>query len=177
MFDPTIYENLKVVLEGAVYDLDLSGDILVTNRSDQIDMSTLSRNYAIRFVLQNEEDSHASPWAEFALTAGLEDLAAEILERKPSSQGCTLTIRFGITMEDPQNNCPAIAASLASIWSGRPTITQTLSYVFGQREQCWHNDVLLEFGRKLDESHVGDFTGLLEHTVKTLSLLREKHAA
>ncbi|MDF0725751.1 hypothetical protein PY093_03360 [Cytobacillus sp. S13-E01] len=39
MFDPTIFDNLKVVIEGEVYDLDLTGDFLVTNRSDSIDIA------------------------------------------------------------------------------------------------------------------------------------------
>ena len=33
MFDPTIYENLKVVFEGAVYDLDLDGHLTVGDRT------------------------------------------------------------------------------------------------------------------------------------------------
>ena len=32
MFDPTIYDNIKVVLEGAVYDLDLEGKIIITTK-------------------------------------------------------------------------------------------------------------------------------------------------
>ena len=30
MFDPTAYENMRVVLEGIFYDKDLSGDILLS---------------------------------------------------------------------------------------------------------------------------------------------------
>lgn len=36
MFDPTAFDNLKVIVEGAVYDFDLHGDILVTDRKDMI---------------------------------------------------------------------------------------------------------------------------------------------
>jgi hypothetical protein len=32
MFDPTAYDNKKVVTEGAAYDLDLEGQIRVVDR-------------------------------------------------------------------------------------------------------------------------------------------------
>ena len=57
MFDPTIFDNLKVVAEGAVYDLDLQGEILITNRIDQVDLATLSRYYAITFRKINQKET------------------------------------------------------------------------------------------------------------------------
>ncbi|SEG04625.1 hypothetical protein [Paenibacillus sp. UNC499MF] len=177
MFDPTVYENLKVVLEGTVYDLDLSGEILVTNRSDVMDLSSLGRHYRIRFVLRGGGENTASPWAELHLEAKLEDLAAELLSRKGAEPGCTLTVKFGFLTHDPSRDCPAAGSSLESIWSGRPLITQTLSYVFGSENEGWHNEVLLEFGRKVNESHLDDFEGLLEHTLLSLSVLRDNFAS
>lgn len=56
MFDPTIYENVKVVLEGELYDRDLDGEITITNRSDLVDLATLSRTYVVAF----EENSKVS---------------------------------------------------------------------------------------------------------------------
>lgn len=52
MFDPTVFDNLKTVLEGAVYDLDLEGVILVINRNDLVDLAHFSRTYKITFQLQ-----------------------------------------------------------------------------------------------------------------------------
>ncbi len=51
MFDPTAFDNLKVIVEGAVYDFDLHGDILVTDRKDMMDLASLSRIYHISFQL------------------------------------------------------------------------------------------------------------------------------
>ena len=39
MFDPTAYDNLKVILEGAVYDLDLSGELKIIERNDIVDLA------------------------------------------------------------------------------------------------------------------------------------------
>ena len=43
MFDPTAYENMRVVLEGIFYDKDLSGEILVIDRNDIVNTAKLSR--------------------------------------------------------------------------------------------------------------------------------------
>ncbi|GAA3327145.1 hypothetical protein GCM10020331_065930 [Ectobacillus funiculus] len=77
MFDPTVFENLKVVAEGAVYDLDLAGAILVTNRRDVIDLASMSRTYSIAFMLR---DAEYDITALFSLTADVKNLAGEILE-------------------------------------------------------------------------------------------------
>lgn len=52
LFDPTAFENMKVVLEGAVYDRDFIGDILVINRDDIVNLSTMSRTYKIEMELK-----------------------------------------------------------------------------------------------------------------------------
>lgn len=51
MFDPTAFDNLKVVFEGAVYDLDLSGDIQILDRKDLFDFAHYDRCYQIRYSL------------------------------------------------------------------------------------------------------------------------------
>ena len=59
MFDPTIFDNMKVILEGYVYDLDFAGKIVVTGRMDRIEMSTMSRTYGIRFKEQGDGECSA----------------------------------------------------------------------------------------------------------------------
>ncbi|QNG61538.1 hypothetical protein H4O14_08705 [Bacillus sp. PAMC26568] len=41
MFDPTAFDNLKVVLEGEIYDADLEGIIEVIKRKDIVDLQQL----------------------------------------------------------------------------------------------------------------------------------------
>lgn len=50
MFDPTAYENIKVILEGLVYDYDLSGQIKVIERNDLVNLADLSRNFNMSFI-------------------------------------------------------------------------------------------------------------------------------
>lgn len=54
MFDPTVFDNLKVAMENAVYDLDnLDSRIDITQRIDRLEMSVMSREFGVQFRLRN----------------------------------------------------------------------------------------------------------------------------
>ncbi len=169
IFDPTIYENMKVVLEGAVYDLDLAGDILVTNRVDRIELSTMSRYYAIRF-----RDRHGgNVEAEIRLHAGLTDLAAEILQAGPEAgpPGCSLEIGFFTDIGDADADCPRIMEDLETIWEKRPRITQNVSFVYGEQPIRYRNHIVLDFSRKIDERQLDDIPVLVKLVLQSLRAL------
>lgn len=166
MFDPTIFENLKVVIEGGIYDLDLDGSILVTGRNDLVDLADMSRTFAMRFRLK---DGNCE--AELRLAAGLRDLAGEKLEWKHATLGCTLQLNFTLTLKDAEESCAAIQKQLESLWGGRPEIVQTLSYPFGEERSLYRNDISCRFNRKIDEGHWSDLPELLNVMVVTLETL------
>ncbi|MBD0379395.1 hypothetical protein ICC18_04540 [Paenibacillus sp. WST5] len=171
VFDPTIYENVKVVLEGAVYDLDLAGEILVTRRADLIDLSSMSRTYAIEFTKKTYRPSKA----EINLHVHLSDLAAEILENPAASPGCTLEVMLFTKVNQPELECPVIEKQLRMIWNHRPQITQQLSFTFDAKSpSCYNNQITLSFGRKIDESHIDDFPKLIDCAVDSLTWLDER---
>jgi hypothetical protein len=171
MFDPTIFENLKVVIEGSVYDLDLEGVILVTGRTDRVDLADMSRTYAIRFRLRDGKCC-----AELSLTAGLPDFAGEKLEWKNASPGCALELCFRLAVQDWEDVCPQIQKQLDAIWSGRPEVHQTLSFSYPHPGNVMTNEIRCEFNRKIDEGHWSDFPDLLNHMVTTLETLEPFHA-
>lgn len=170
VFDPTIYDNIKVVLEGAVYDYDLEGRIIITRREDRIDLSSMSRTFAIEFARSADKPSRA----EIYLHVHLSDLAAEILENPNAKPGCTLLIKFYASLNEPDRDCPKIAAGLSAIWAHRPHITQQLSYTYGQPETAYRNQITLSFGRKVDESQLDDFPELITHALESLIWLDER---
>ncbi|WP_127584500.1 hypothetical protein [Paenibacillus koleovorans] len=174
MFDPTIYENLKVVMEGAVYDLDLDGLILVTGRQDLVDLAEMSRSFVIRFRLKEGRCT-----AEIRLTASLADLAGEKLEWRNASPGCTVEIRFLMEVKDAAASCYAIQRELEAIWDGRPDIRQTVSYTYqeGTRQLTYMNEIRCTFNRKIDEGHWSDFPELLDVMVDSLEILEPHHYA
>lgn len=170
MFDPTVFENVKVVLEGSVYDLDLEGTLIVTRRSDQIDMSSMSRTYAIEFAISSNMPSRA----EIKLHAHLSDLAAEILENPSAAPGCTLEVRLYTQVRQPARECPQIAKQVSGIWGHRPDIRQKLSYEFGADPVRYGNEIALSFGRKIDEGQIDDFPHLIGCAVESLLWLDER---
>lgn len=171
MFDPTIYENIKVVLEGEIYDVDLNGKILVTMRKDLVDLATMSRNFIIQFKLL---ESLKKIYAEINLIANTEDLANEILERNDAKSGCEIIIKFYTIVTDPKSECKRINNKLNVIWDNRPEIRQKLSYIYDLSETNRAellNEISLNFGRKIDEENISDIHNLVEYTVKSLAEL------
>jgi hypothetical protein len=167
MFDPTIYDNLKVVVEGSVYDLDLGGKIVVTGRSDSIELSAMSRRYTVTFRLQDSSDVSA----EIRLTAGTEDLAGEILELSHMNPGCRLELVFHKTVIEPHSECPAIGRVMQEIWGEEARIAQYLTYEFPADAVGSQDEIAVDFGRKFGEDVIGDLPRLLEHMVMTLERL------
>ncbi|MDF2721342.1 MAG: hypothetical protein K0Q59_1017 [Paenibacillus sp.] len=166
MFDPTLYENLKAVLEGAVYELDRHGRIVVVHRSDLIDLAAMSRSYAIGYRLVDGRCS-----ADIRLMAGLVDLAGEKLEWRNAQPGSKLELFFSILVRNPVTACKNIQDVLTQIWDSTVSITQTLSFRYGDDGSRCHNRIGIHFERKWSEGHGSEIARLLEQTVRTLRLL------
>ncbi len=172
MFDPTIFDNLKVVIEGEVYDLDSVGMIRVTNRIDRVDLSTMSRYYAIQFYEQ--EETAGQTFAEIRLHAGTEDLVAEILEEEDRFTGCKLELFFQCYVKDVNRECLEIHQILDKIWENRPKIVQQLSFHYNDDTKIYTNEISLEFGRKINEDQIGDMGTLIDHVLHSIQCLNER---
>jgi hypothetical protein len=170
MFDPTVFENLKVAFENQLYDLDnLAGQIRIINRVDRLDLSVLSREFALRLKLAD----HGSVHAEIRLEASLKDLAAEILETPDGTPGCALSLRFYLDVEDVKGQCQRIEQILQDIWQPESPPVQTLSFVFGEERVIHTDTVELKFHRQINEEQMGDIPELIEHVLHTLAALEE----
>lgn len=167
MFDPSIFDNLKVAVENLVYDLDnLDGVVRVTGRDDRMEMSVMSREFAIRFVRSGNE----AVTAEIGLAASLADLAAELLEQKEARPGCTIRIRFYMEVGPQGEECAVIQSLLEQRWPEQP-VSQTLSWHYGDETKRLSNTAEIRFDRKIDEEQMEDLPGLLQHVVLTLDEL------
>ncbi len=172
MFDPTIFDNLKVVAEGAIYDLDLKGEILITNRRDQIDLAKLSRYYAVTFRKMDKEDNTVH--GELRINAGVYDLSAEILEKGDESIGCHVEAVFFMTIIDPKKDCVAIQSVLLEIWGDRPSIAQEISYNYDSYNSVkLKNTIILKFDRKIGEAQVDDLPIMVEYMIESIDQLNE----
>lgn len=165
MFDPTIFENLKVGIENAVYDLDNLDEIIrITDRKDLLDMANLSRSFRLRFELVQQ---HATS-AEICLETGLRDLAAEILEIQEEQPGCDLKLRFHKNIADASTACPAIAQIIKEIWNPELPPLQTIRYTYSDEPALLYNTIELRFPRRINEEQMGDIPNILEFMLRTL---------
>jgi len=80
MTDPTIFDNLRVLMEGALYELDLAGELVVTERQDLVDLAALSRSFRMTVEVPSSEIAPKyPPKLELRLSSQFLDFAAEKL--------------------------------------------------------------------------------------------------
>ena len=170
MFDPTAFDNLKVIVEGAVYDFDLHGDILVTNRKDMMDLASLSRMYSISFQLT--ETFKTMVEATFSLSVDAKNLSGEILEVPQFIPGCEMKLEFSFEMEQPEVGCEEIETLLHSIWGKERMITQKISYEYNKQAISYHNKVEVLFQKAITEDHVDDLIAVISHMIETVRTIQ-----
>lgn len=168
MFDPTIFDNLKVGFENYLYDLDnLTEEIVITGRKDLLDMATMSREFSLEFILPDRPDIKA----EVYLKSTIQDLADEIMESTGGNPGCLLLVRFYKQVHDIDMECSGIESLLSDIWElGHPP-KQTLSYTFRQLSKSVLNIIEIDFDRKINENQMQDIPEVVSYMLTTLEEL------
>ncbi|WP_336825160.1 hypothetical protein [Sporosarcina sp. USHLN248] len=168
MYDPTIFENLKVAFENHIYDLDtIERKITILDRKDRMDFAVLSRDFALQFALVDQTDVRAA----VMLKASANDLAGEILEWEDKNIGCALSLQFMMETREAMEHCSQIEQSLLSIWENDVRIVQTFSFTLPQETTVYQHTIDVMFKRKINEEHIGDIRDFLDHVLVTLKLL------
>jgi len=120
MFDPTIFENWKVVVEGAIYDLDREGRIEVVSRQDLVDLAGLSRTFRMSAQFPG---GHTE--AELILTSELSDFVGEWFHLRVDGDRAP-GIRFAVKLTLPGERIRDAAGThefLQTLWGGGVEIT------------------------------------------------------
>ncbi|KAA0966334.1 hypothetical protein FQ087_08890 [Sporosarcina sp. ANT_H38] len=168
MYDPTIFDNLKVTFENQVYDLDnLDRKITIINRVDRMDFAIMARYFAIQFTLVDRP----TVTAEIVLEASLKDLAGEILEVPDQRLGCLLFVKFTKHIQNVATQCKQIEQALYTIWENDIQLTQTVSFVFEQGAPSYQDMIEVKFNSKINEEHMGDIADFLDSVLETLEVL------
>lgn len=171
MYDPTVFDNLKVAIENRVYDLDnLDRKIRIVNRKDQMDFAVLARHFAIQFSLVQEPEL----MAEVVLEASLAELATEILETPGGNPGCVLKVRFLKTIEQVDRQCRAIEETIQAIWEEDVLLHQTLSFSYKDEATAYENQIELTFKTKITEEHMNALDDFLDHVLGTMQVLLDQ---
>ncbi len=173
MFDPTAFENLKVVIEGAVYDKDLNGEILVTDRNDFINLAKLERRFEISFVEQNNRGKKIT--AIWILESGLENLAAELLPQalSESRSGCHVTVKFIAEHLNESSIFIDIENVLAEIWGTSRTIEQKIRLNPFDVNAGIKHEMIIHFNRLIYENNIDDLTIMLDCMINSLRNLNK----
>jgi hypothetical protein len=174
MFDPTIFDNLKTVMEGAIYDLDLDNAVLVTGRQDTINLADMSRTFALRFV----ERPEGFATVEMRLIAELADMAGELLALPGEGLGCRAEIVFELFVEQPEA-CSRKVQHITKIWGTRPRVETTVSFrcladgTLPESLSQYLCSMTLSFDRKIGEDQAEDLVHMVDYCHKTLTALNK----
>lgn len=166
MFDPTVFENLKVVIEGALYDLDLEGQILIINRQDLVDMARMGRHYHITFKEKTIEPIHAY----IDLKIDLDNLVTE-LRNTNGNPGCYLEIGFNFKLNS-LDACPMIEKVLTTIWGSTRKIQQEISYQYGSENHYTNNSKII-FHRLIHEDNIDDLLEMIDYIIDSIHQLQK----
>lgn len=168
MFDPTAFDNMKVVIEGALYDLDSSGAIVITDRNDLINLAKMSRQFNVSFQLPN-----SSIIAVIEMKSMLVNLAAELIPNSLSGQlaGCHVKLEFFLEHRDKKLDYHALEAILLNVWGANRKITMAVQYDPLENEQKISNVITVEFDRLISEDQLDDLVEMTEVMTSTLQQL------
>ncbi|MDQ1001853.1 hypothetical protein QFZ28_002253 [Neobacillus niacini] len=175
MFDPTAFDNMKVVIEGALYDLDLAGEIIITDRNDIVNMAKMSRIFDIHF--QQSSTQQPIVTAKLEIKAELINLAAELLPNSMSQKqaGCIIKLQFyhhGLTDEAQFKKIQEI---FIDIWGETRQISQSVTLT--PSKSLIHNCISIEFDRLISEDQMDDLVEMINFMMTSIvqlqSYLRE----
>ncbi|WNS73937.1 hypothetical protein RRV45_13520 [Bacillus sp. DTU_2020_1000418_1_SI_GHA_SEK_038] len=162
---------MKVVIEGALYDRDLAGDIIIIDRNDLINTAKLSRRYEVTFSKQHDvEHIHCS----IIMEAGLENLAAELLPAVQSDRlsGSHLFVRFLTMHLNELKIFQEIEEGLKDIWGNDRTIRQSIILNPFLNEKFIKNETVISFNRLVSEEQMDDLVTMTDYMIDSLDRLR-----
>lgn len=170
MFDPTAFENMKVVVEGAVYDHDFYGDLTVTNRKDLVDLANLSR----QFIMEMELKTYQARYPVIgvvSICADLVNLSAELLpNQSPFNEGSMITVALKIPCQLEGIKGGELLNVLEGIWGNSRRLELINSRYRDNKnsELSYSTECKISFGRLIKEEQMDDLTDMLDTLIETL---------
>lgn len=173
MFDPTAFENMKVVIEGELYDRDLSGEIRILDRNDLFNSAKLSRTYNLIFTDCSTYNLDVS--CTLIMEAELANLAAELLPIAHSDKlaGCKVTVKYTVNHQEQREIFQKIQSALEGIWGSGRTIDQVISRNPFSDQNLVTNEIKITFNRLVYEDQVDDITAMIDYMLVGIKKLRE----
>lgn len=172
LFDPTAFDNMKVVLEGAVYDRDIVGEILVVNRDDLVNLATLSRHFTIEFALKDPRFQKKIRGG-ISLYASLENLSSELLASHFNESYSGTTVDIFLTCSDKivDEQADKFFNGLEDIWGKQRTIKWIKNATkTNTNQQAFSSKFIISFDRLIKEDQMDDLVDMIEYLIQSLQL-------
>ncbi|WP_040345749.1 hypothetical protein [Neobacillus bataviensis] len=167
MFDPTAFDNMKVVIEGALYDKDIDGEIVIIDRNDVINMAKMSRQFDISFQLP-----HHPVMAKIEMESRLANLAAELLSNALQEQHAGCFVRLGFSLEHEEEiDYQTIKAILQDTWGTDRKITFSVNQNPLEMKKTKSTLITVEFDRLITEDQMDDLVEMINFMMISLEQL------
>ncbi|WP_152444708.1 hypothetical protein [Bacillus sp. THAF10] len=157
-----MFDNLKVVMEGDLYELDLVGSIIVSDRKDIINLATMSRTFIMRVTKDN------LTFGTIELQADIKNLAGE-LQNSLENPGCLVELMFTKPMERNDTIEESVMMwkkELQNIWPQRQITMKSLhTYDSNEPEMV---TALIHFRRSINEENIDDLREMIKIMVSCL---------
>jgi len=164
MFDPTVFDNLKVVIEGYIYDLDLEGKINVIGRSDIVDLASMVRKYLI--TIEDVRKSKRSILIEMEIPH--RELSGELLETN-EKPGCYVTVTF-CENNGTHEYDELLLKKLKRSWGKQHFVKLFLTKEITDLSVKYHHKYIVEFQTLFGEDSIDDLINILDHSISLLGL-------
>lgn len=169
MFDPTAFDNMKVVIEGAIYDLDFSGGIKIIDRNDYLNTAKMSRIFNMTFQLNKASELSSS--VKFEMEAGLINLASELIpDVIDHLSGCHITLVFELERPNEFKNYQGIDAIFKEVWGTSRKVIQSVRFNPIKQEKLTIF-ITVDFERMIGEEQMDDLVAMIDSMVHTLEKL------
>lgn len=171
MFDPTAFDNMKVIVEGMLYDKDLDGEYLIIDRDDLMNMSKMNRQFSMQFKKKNTLKNKIS--CKFTLSTTAKDLYSELLESN-GDVGCFVELEFFFYKEIQLEFLQRSLMLLQNHTNQQFSVFHNIKQSFFDKNKT-ETSLIIKFENKITEDDFDKLEELIHISEIMLQWFDEKH--
>lgn len=170
MFDPTAFDNMKVIVEGILYDKDLDGDYLIIDRDDFMNLSKMNREFSITYK-KNSVKSNVS--CKFTLATTAKDLYAELIASS-EDVGCYIEQTFFFNKEIETEILQRSLMLLQNHTKQQFNVFHNIKQSFFDKNKT-ETSLIIKFSKKITEDEFDQLEELIHISEIMLQWFDEKY--
>jgi len=170
MFDPTAFDNMKVIVEGLLYDKDLDGDYLIIDRDDFMNLSKMNREFSITYKKNNVKNKVS---CKFTLSATAKDLYSELLTSN-EDVGCYVELTFFFNKEIEAEILQRSLMLLQNHTSQQFNVFHNIKQSFFEKNKT-ETSLIIKFINKITEDEFDQLEELIHISEIMLQWFDEKY--